>query len=147
MIHEQAIAISVKDNGKIRAKVDRKGACEACQLKSACGQKLISQASSKSCIEFEMENSIGAQKGDLVEIGIPEKALIQASLIMYVLPLLTMMVFAICADALISESEFVISLVGLFGLALGFYLVRFISSTLGKSNFEPNTIRILKHKS
>jgi len=48
----------------------------------------MTKLSGNQCIEFEVSNELGARKGDLVVISIPESGLLNASLMVYFFPLL-----------------------------------------------------------
>ncbi len=147
MIHEQAVIVRVGNDGSIKARVDRQGACDACKLKSGCGQKLLHEKSSKSCIEFDLENTLQAQVGDVVEVGIEEHALIRASLLMYLLPLVMMIVGATLGEAWFQSDAESPTILGAFlGLGSGFWLVRYIGQRMKRSDYHPSTLRLV-HKS
>lgn len=133
MIKEQAIVIALDTSsnssgemgpGRALVRVDRKSSCQACQMKAACGQKLVNESSQKRCIEFEVDNSVAALEGDLVTIAVPERSFLQASLIMYLMPLVLMIVFAVIAEHFYSSSDLIIFLLSAGGFMLGLYGAR-----------------------
>jgi sigma-E factor negative regulatory protein RseC len=78
--------------------------------------------------QFQAENNVNAIVGDTVIVGIAEDALLKGSLVMYVVPLLGMLVFALLADFVLVESaqsrDLMISLSSIMGLVFGSVLSR-----------------------
>jgi len=133
MIQESALVLSTSTRSAsqltipeniARLRVQRKSACDSCQLKSGCGQSTMTKLSGNQCIEFEVSNELGARKGDLVVISIPESGLLNASLMVYFFPLLSMILFSLGASSLTNTSDVGISIAGILGLSFGFLAAR-----------------------
>jgi len=142
MIEEQALVLSVRhensthnaqnslkstpnsNTSMAKVRVQRQSACDSCQLKSGCGQSTMTKLSAKQCIDLEVRNTLGAGVDDRVLIAIPEEGLINASLIVYFLPLVLMVSFSIVTKIFISRQDLIIALCGLVGLFLGFLVAR-----------------------
>lgn len=145
MIKEQAIVIAddVAGDGHITVRVDRKSACESCQMKAGCGQKLVNDNSQKKCIEFELNNEVNAQVGDRVTLAIPESSFMQASIVMYVIPLILMIVGAVLAESYFSFSDGGALLLSIFGFILGLFIARkFARTRKDDPNFQPHIIAV-----
>ena len=112
-------------------KVQRTSSCESCSLKSGCGQSSLTKLSSNHCLELDVENTLDAKSGDEVLISIPESGLMTASLRIYFIPLLLMVLGAVIGDLLDSQSDVVSEiwtmLLSLAGLIIGFYWARMFS--------------------
>lgn len=137
MIEERALILdTIADKSdatkKIaRVKVQRTSSCESCSLKSGCGQSSLTKLSSNNCLELDVENTLDAKAGDEVLIAIPESGLMTASLRVYFMPLLLMVLGAAFGDFLDSGSEMGSEtwtmLLSLLGLVIGFYWARLFS--------------------
>lgn len=111
-----------------RVKVQRTSSCESCSLKSGCGQSSLTKLSSNHCLELDVENTLDAKSGDQVLIAIPESGLMTASLRIYFVPLIFMILGAVIGDYIDTQSgslsEIWTMLWALSGLIFGFYLAR-----------------------
>jgi len=137
VIEERALVLSVQGN-LARVKTQRQSACNACELQSSCGQSLISKMASGHGIEMSVENRLSAQSGDVVLLAIPEEGLMKASVIMFLIPLLAMVVFALVAKSFFVLSDPWVALVGLVGLLVGFLWARIFSRRFqSDESFQP----------
>ena len=105
--------------------------CGQCSAQKGCGQSLLAGSVMKdmSCVKayFGAEPSRVWVRGDSVEIGIDENALVFGTVISYLLPLIAMVLGAVLGDWVGGGDIF--SAVGaLIGLALGGLLVRWHSA-------------------
>lgn len=89
---------------------------KACTECGACDDKERALAS------IEAVNEIGAKVGDRVLIELPDKEIIKASLMVYLLPVAMMLIGYLLGNWLISESGGVVSSFAF--LALSFFVVR-----------------------
>jgi len=129
MIEEQAVVLSenpksIFNVSTVRVRVERKSGCQSCQLKSGCGQRVMTEMSSNKSIELDIPNTLDAKPGDRVSIAIPEKGLLNAALVVYLIPLLSMLSFAVAAEivarSVVGFNDAMVALFGVFGLLLGF---------------------------
>jgi len=137
VVEERALVLSVM--GKTaRVKTQRQSACNACELQSSCGQSLISKLASGHGIEMDVENRLVAKAGDVVLLAIPEEGLMKASVIMFLIPLLAMVVFAVFTKSVFSLTDPWVALAGLIGLLVGFLWARLFSRRFqGDESFQP----------
>ncbi|KZY45318.1 MULTISPECIES: SoxR reducing system RseC family protein [unclassified Oleiphilus] len=145
MIKEEAIVIADDSttNGRISVRIDRKSACESCQMKAGCGQKLVNDSSQRKCIEFELDNEFDVQVGDYVTLAVPEKTFLQASLVMYVLPLVLMILCAVLAESYLALNDAATLLASICGFGLGLYLARrFASEHKSDPDFQPHIVAV-----
>ena len=97
MIEEQAQVIEIKGN-RLLLQAQTQSACGSCSLSKGCGTSLLAKVVGRKFTHFQAENNINAKVGDTVVVGIAEDALLKGSLMMYILPVVFMLVFALLAD-------------------------------------------------
>lgn len=97
MIEEEGVVISVAGD---LAEVDgrRRSTCGGCAVNGACGTSLIARYFGRRRSLLRAHNVIGAGPGDRVVFGLPEGALLEASFIAYLIPLLALIGGAILGD-------------------------------------------------
>lgn len=119
MIEEQGKILSIEP-GAVWVETIRRSTCGTCQARAGCGQALLQRLGSgarRGFIRVLCDRPL--QVGDEVIIGLPEDAVLRASALMYVLPLLMLFLFAVLADAAgLSEGWVILAASG--GLATGF---------------------------
>jgi sigma-E factor negative regulatory protein RseC len=89
--------------------------CGACAGKG-CGSSLFARLWHPREPEYRVDNPIGAGVGEQVVVGVPDGALLRASLASYVVPLLLLLLGAGTGDALFGEPGALVG--GLSGLLL-----------------------------
>ncbi len=75
----------------------RTSACQSCSARSGCGQRALAAVSGGRANQVLVDNSVGARVGDEVVIGLDEQSLLNASLIIYGLPLVLMVLASVMA--------------------------------------------------
>lgn len=101
MIEEQAQVIEIK--GKwLLLQAQTQSACGSCSVSKGCGTSLLAKVVGRKFTHFQAENNIKAKVGDTVVVGIAEDALLKGSLMMYILPVMCMLIFALLADYLLT---------------------------------------------
>lgn len=147
IILETSLDVSGDAHTFAKVRVQRTSACESCSLKSGCGQSALSKLSSERCLELEVNNDLGAKPGDEVMIAIPEQGLVNASLRVYLFPLIMMLMTALVTDVLFPKQEEWVMLAALVGLLAGFWWARaFSQKNAFNANFLPRMTRILSSK-
>ncbi len=126
MLEERALVIAVhgKKNEKATVRTQRLSACDACQLKSGCGTHSFAKLSGNQSIELDIANPLGARQGDVVLVAIPEQGLMLASLLMYLLPLVSMFMAVLVAQWLGVAGDPGLIGAAAAGLLAGFAVVR-----------------------
>ena len=139
MIEEQGRVMSVEKDG-VWVETIRKSTCSSCSARNGCGQHLAERyVTNKSHSYIRATSDIALDENDKVIVGIPEGALIKASMFVYLLPLVCMMGSLWLATSL-AWSELITILAALAGLALGFMPVR----SLGKRAGEMCRVRVVR---
>jgi len=103
----------------------RQSACASCNASKGCGQKLLSEIGQGERFRVLARNPQGyvLQQGDNVVLGLEEASFLSASVMVYLMPLIAMMMLALLAD-LMQLSEPLVALSGAVGLGGGLLVVR-----------------------
>jgi len=88
MISEEGIVKEIKGNKAI-VKVERSAACKHCSARGSCGMDLESQE-----VLIEVENRLHAKVGDKVELSVPSGSLLKMAILVYILPILSLLLGA-----------------------------------------------------
>ena len=153
MIEERALVVGVdrtiRDHDSrpyVTVRAQRQSACETCQSKAGCGQGALAQLAGGRCLELTVVNELDAEPGDIVVLAIPEQGLLTASLLVYLLPLLLMIVSSVIVQSVLSWSDGAVALTGLLALASGFVLARRVANRTGREQrFSPKMVAIEAH--
>ena len=140
MIEETALVLEVTPH-KALLQTLRKAACESCSVKAGCGTSSLAKVVGKRSSQFTVDNTLNLNPGDQVVVAIEENALVQGSLLMYLLPLLMMLGFGMLADTVFGN-ELVTILSTAMGLFVSIVVARFVLAVSGlKASFQPHLIR------
>ncbi len=126
----------------------RKTSCGHCESKSSCGTASLAQVLGQKYTEIRVENSLAAKKGDMVIIGLAERALVTTSLAAYLMPLIMLFFTAVTYESLASTlglptAEFFTVIAGFVGLGLGLILVKYVVRYLLQyAQYQPVLLRI-----
>ena len=140
MIEETALVLEVRDH-QVLLETQRKTACQSCSVKSGCGTSTLAKVVGTRSSQFVVENTIDAHEGDQVIVAVDENALVQGSLLIYLLPLIFMLAAGVFAELLFAIESLTI-LLSIVGLLLSAIFVRFILSTGSlKKSIQPHLVR------
>lgn len=93
-----------------------------------------------------MDNVDDARVGDQVVIGLGPAALQLASITLYLVPLIGLLVAAMIASSFFYLAEPLVILSGLFGAVASFGLVRYISGQQErKGRWQARILRVIRH--
>jgi sigma-E factor negative regulatory protein RseC len=151
MLSENGVVVAVEKD-QVWVETIRSSACETCRAKSVCGQKVMTDFQS----ERKQKESSQAQKshvpvrtnlimqiGDQVEIGIPEAAFIKGALLLYFLPILSLVLTAILISSL-GLSEWLVAAVSIFSFVVSLGWVKYKSNQWqDHEDFRPVLLRKL----
>lgn len=148
MIEQNAIILAVEqsaDRPEI-ATIDvvRKTACGLCGKSRGCGNAFWGKLFGHKDVSLKAENTINAKVGQSVIVGIEEKALLKSALLLYVVPLVTMLFGAILASQ-VSPSDLSAMAGAVVGLLMGFFWVKVHVAGHGHyQNYQPKILRLDK---
>ena len=143
MLRESAVVISY-ENGIAKVKCQSQSACGQCAAKNSCGTSSLSELNGKRGEHiFNVETLMPLHEGQIVEIGLEEKSMLLSALLMYILPLLTLVLSTLISDY-ISHNEILRTILIFFSTAISFIVVKIYSRNLAqKTEFHPTLLRVL----
>ena len=148
MIEENAIVVAIEGEYAL-VQTQRRSACQSCSVKQGCGTSVLSKVVGQRSSQIRVSNSLDAHIGDEVLLGIKENALVQGSLLVYALPLVSMLLFAVLGELWAKsrglDNEVVIIIFAVIGFMLSMLLIRigFTGSHL-KKQIQPQMLRIIR---
>lgn len=105
MIEETAIVVECQDE-YAWVETQRKTACGQCQVNKGCGTSVLAKVVGQKTSRMRALNTIRAREGDSVVIGLHESALLTGSLAVYLVPLLSLLLFAITGKVVAEQLLF-----------------------------------------
>lgn len=143
MLRESAVVIGY-ENGIAKVKCQSQSACGQCAAKNSCGTSSLSELNGKRGEHiFNVETMMPLREGQMVEIGLEEKSMLLSALLMYIVPLLTLLIATLLSDY-ISENEIIRALIIFIATALSFVLIKRYTKKLGQqTEFQPVLLRVL----
>lgn len=142
---EEVVHVSRVEGDEVWVEASRQSACAACSAKKGCGQGAMSDWMSGGSVELSVVNPAGLKPnvGQSVVVGLEEGSLIKASVLIYLLPLVSLVVLALIARGL-GAGEGVQVLAAIAGLFVGFFGVRWYSTRPSSDNlcYQPILLRL-----
>lgn len=147
MLTETGVVSKIEADG-VWVRSQRQSACGACQARSGCGQRLLYTVTGNSIDVFakfpQGESFTALSVGDQVEIEVSENAIVNGSLLLYVLPLAVFISALIVFEQMFSAPGWLSFVLGLASL---FFTVRQTRSYLNTAEalnaYQPSLVRKL----
>lgn len=144
MIEEQAFIIALSKNNAV-IEIKRQLSCRSCDAQSSCGTSSLSQLFAKRPSQFNLNISQnnaqkGLKVGDVIVIGLEDLSYLKVSLLIYILPIISLFLFALFAEQIMQVADIFVMLMGLVGLWFGFK----IATTKVKSQQQLLTPQFIK---
>ncbi|HID48377.1 MAG TPA: Fis family transcriptional regulator, partial [Chromatiales bacterium] len=122
MIEQTAVVVKLEgDFAWVQA--ERESSCGNCAVKAGCGTAVLSRVFGNKVARMRAINTVQAQVGDTVTIGLKESAMLKGSVAVYLVPLLFMLLFAISGKVIAGQvqvsAEAMSILFGITGLVTG----------------------------
>ncbi|MAL99734.1 MAG: sigma E positive regulator RseC/MucC [Alteromonadaceae bacterium] len=123
-------------------RVEREGSCQRCSARNGCGQRLMAELSGPAkAQQVRVDNELRARVGDKVLLGLGEQTLLWASLKLYFLPLLGLILGAAAGTWLFGNTEPAVVLVATGAMMLVFFLTRLWSN---EGEVRPQMLEVLQ---
>ena len=137
---------------------ENKLSCSSCQVESTCGNGILEKYLAGKVFISKLDNHLGAQVGDRVEIVIPSARVTKAAFIAYSVPLFGLMLGALVSDAIYNQE--VITILGsIIGFVLGLTITHSYNTKVAEqgdyvpkmvarfsTNFSPGEFEAIKVK-
>lgn len=150
MIEEQAQVVEMNGD-QLVLQAQTQSSCGSCAASKGCGTSVLSKVVGRKFSRFHADNSVDAVVGDTVIVGISEDALLRGSLVMYMIPIIGMLVFALVSDQMLDllaeNRDLLIAGSGIAGLVSGSLLSRwYFQRRVNVHRFRPVVLRkIVEH--
>ena len=95
MLHEIG-EVTALANGRLTVRVQKRSGCASCA--KPCGVGKLGALSPEHCFDLQFPERADLKVGDRVVVGLPEQALLQATLTIYGLPLFGLLLGAMLAS-------------------------------------------------
>jgi sigma-E factor negative regulatory protein RseC len=141
MIEEQAIVTSL--NGDLAMiRMQRQSACSHCELSKGCGTGAIGRMLGHRSKPLAISNKFNLKVGDSVLLGLPDKAFLKASLLIYGLPLIALIGGGLLAQWAVAESELSVIIISTVGFITALYLSGIIAKKYFSQQFDPRILEV-----
>jgi sigma-E factor negative regulatory protein RseC len=140
MIIEQAI-VTRCDGKRVELELQRGSACGQCELNRGCGTGALGRLLGKRSKPLVIETDQVLKPGDKLQLGLSESALVKASLTIYGLPLLGMILAGLLAS-FAGVSEALVALAACVGFIAGFKFASYLSRALEHDRLTPYIVDI-----
>jgi len=140
MITEQAI-VTRRDGKQVELKIKQESACGQCELNQGCGTGALGRLLGHRSRPLVIATDRDLHAGDRLLLGFSESALVTASLMIYGLPLLGMVIAGLIA-AIVDAPEGLVTLASIVGFFLGFKSAVYFSKLLEHDLLSPYIIDV-----
>ena len=141
MIKEQATVTGIDGNWAV-IQMQRQSVCSHCELNSGCGMGAIGRLLGHRSKPVMIKNEHKLKAGDSVVLGLPDRAFLKASLLIYGLPLLGLMASGLLARWIIGESELFVIVFALVGFVAGLQISAKIARNQYSNQFSPQILEV-----
>lgn len=136
MVEEKAIVTGVVE-GLAIIQVQRHSACSHCELSKGCGTGAVGRLLGHRSKPLTIRNQYNLKVGDSVVLGLHDKAFLKASLLIYGVPLLGLLVGGLLAQGLFEGSEMVTIILAGVGFVSGLLYSAVIARNRYSRQFNP----------
>lgn len=141
MIEETGRVLSIEE-GFADVETIRTSSCTSCRARHGCGHHAIAQVSSANRMRMRAIDPLTVEVGQKVVVGIPEDTLLQASVWMYLVPLLGLVGGAV-VPSLWGGGSGIAVIMSIIGFAGGLLLARNKSKQeMNNLDYYPKILRI-----
>ncbi len=101
-IQEEGVVVAVTADG-VWVETQRQSGCQSCSSRGGCGVGIMQKALNRRQHKVRVQTDLPVQVGDHVRLLLPASALVQASMLMYLLPLLGLILGAVAGQSLFAS--------------------------------------------
>lgn len=149
MVEEKAMVVAIEGED-VLLQTQRRSACQSCSVKQGCGTSVLAKVVGQRSSQILVLNTLDANVGDEVIIGINDNALVKGSLLIYAVPLIFLLTGALLGELWAHTYGFNAELASIVSAVVGFLLamvlIRYsLYKTQFKNEIQPHLLRII-HK-
>jgi len=148
---EEIARVNAIDGGYAFVEVTRTSSCNSCNARQACGTASLSRMFRFQPPALKLKNSIDAKPGDQVIVALPEQTMLTGSFMLYIIPLIMLMLFAVGFDYVFGlffsiERELLQVAGGLTGLAAGLFAARKYSARFLNDTSMASLVKVVRNQ-
>ncbi|MGC7892100.1 SoxR reducing system RseC family protein [Vibrio anguillarum] len=151
MMTALATVTAVQPNAKgfhVELSCQQQTSCSSCSSSKSCGTGIVSKAIGNKALLWQLDTKKPVKQGQTVEIGFPEKSLLQSAALVYLVPLFMMMFGAWLGESLLAPwlglGEGIVIIMAAVFIVLGIGIAKRCSVVLEKrSQQEVVLVRVL----
>jgi sigma-E factor negative regulatory protein RseC len=135
-----------KQGNVVELSCQQQSSCSHCASKNSCGTGIVSKAIGNKSHKWALITQEKVKSGQMIEIGLPEKKLIQFASVVYLLPIVMLMLGGFLGQYFFSPShgEGWIILSAFLSMGAGIWLARKVSEKMKQVSEQAITlIRVL----
>jgi len=146
MIEENALVVA-SDGNRVWVEVQKQSSCGHCAANKSCGNSMLENMFGNRSKVLRVSSDIDVNVGDEVVIGVNENAVLKGSFLVYALPLIMIVAFALIGETFskhwLSIGEDTTSMLGaLVGLVISVIGLRWYSYRASNSgDYQPIVLR------
>ncbi|NOH81781.1 transcriptional regulator [Vibrio sp. RE86] len=119
---------------------EQQTSCSSCSSQKSCGTGIVSKAVGNKSLNWHLFTDKMVKEGQVVEIGLPEKSLLQSAALVYLVPLFAMIIGAFVGQWFIAPQfdlgEGSVILISALATAVGIYLAKRFSARLEQQSSQ-----------
>lgn len=148
MIIETAVVKGITDD-QLTVQCESHSACNHCHASSECGTGTIAKAFPQRTHQFVVTRTADVSVGDKIEVGLREKNIVTSAMLVYLLPLFSILLSIVLAQLLSTilqfDGELFVILAAFAGGFIGFKLTRKIGMNYEqKFDFKPKMVGVVR---
>jgi len=146
LVEERAFVVAI-DKQSVWVETQRQSACGQCAANKGCGNAVLEKVMGKKRNVVRVTGDLPVNIGDEVIIGVNEDAIVKGSLVVYAIPIVMMIVFALLGETIaarsLSTGSDLMSIIGaVFGLVLSISGLRWYGSRIkNNATYQPLLLR------
>lgn len=129
MIEQIATVLAVEKTG-VWLGTTPVATCNACQVSGDCGTGIVAKTMTPRQNRFFVSTTLSLLPGEQVTIATPEQQLVNAALLVYLLPLVLLLASAMLVHLIWQPAEGWLILAALAGIGCGLLLARYLGSKM-----------------
>lgn len=130
-------------SGGVIVETSRVSGCASCSSQKGCGISALQHVFGRHRHQVTAYSDLRLRIGDLVQLTLPASALVEAALLMYLLPLVALIVGAVIGQTVFGTNVLAM-LGGIAGFALSIlFIARLQSTMLRRGRFAPRVEQVL----
>tara|TARA_Y100001956_G_scaffold3954_1_gene3733 strand:+ start:9797 stop:10267 length:471 start_codon:yes stop_codon:yes gene_type:complete len=123
---------------------EQQTSCSSCSSQKSCGTGIVSKAVGNKSLHWHLLTKKAVKEGQVVEIGLPEKSLLQSAAVVYLVPLFSLIFGALLGSwwfaPLLGGGEGVVILSSAIFTGSGIYLAKALAAKLERDSSQQVTL-------